>query len=98
MPAYPEILTRVKDGQILMDVGCFIGHDLRRLVYEGVPCENIYGVDIVSHWDVGFDMFRDRDRFNAHFIEADILSTADAALMTLKGKVDVVSITQVAHS
>ena len=81
-----------------MDVGCFIGHDLRRLVYDGAPSENLYGVDIVSHWNVGFNMFQDQGRFNAHFIEADILFTVGSALTALKGKVDIISVTQVIHS
>ena len=96
--AYSEVLSRVKNGQILVDVGCFIGHDLRRLAYDGAPSENLYGVDIVSHWDVGFNMFQDQDRFRARFIEADILSSTDFALTALKGKVDIISVTQVIHS
>jgi len=97
LPVYPEILKRVKNGDILVDVGCFVGHDLRRLVYDGAPSSNLYGIDIISHWDVGFEMFRDQDRFEAHFIEADILSD-NAALSPLKNKVDVIAVTQVLHS
>ena len=95
-PAYPTILQRVKGGSTFMDVGCFLGHDLRRLIFDGAPSTNLYGVDIVSHWDVGYDLFRDRDRFSAHFIEADILSE-HPALLALRGRIDVVSITHVFH-
>ncbi|PQE16353.1 methyltransferase domain-containing protein [Rutstroemia sp. NJR-2017a WRK4] len=98
LPVYPDILKRVKAGDIYMDVGAFIGHDLRRLVYDGAPSDNLYAVDIISHWDVGFDMFRDRDRFAAHFIEADILNSSEPRLAELMGKVDILSITQVMHS
>lgn len=80
-----------------MDVGCFVGHDLRRLAHDGAPSKNLYGVDIVSHWDVGFEMFRDQGRFDATFIEADILSE-NLALVPLKKKVDIVSVLQVLHS
>ena len=79
-----------------MDVGCFLGHDLRRLVFDGAPSTNLYGVDIVSHWGVGYDLFRDRDRFSAHFIEADILSE-QSALLALRGQLDIISITHVFH-
>ncbi|KAH8651958.1 hypothetical protein BGZ60DRAFT_520072 [Tricladium varicosporioides] len=78
LPVYPEILRRVKEGEISVDVGCFVGHDLRRLVYDGAPSKNLYGVDIISHWEVGYEMFRDLDHFGATFIEADILSDAPA--------------------
>lgn len=79
-----------------MDVGSFLGHDMRRLNFDGAPSTNLYGVDIVSRWDVGYDLFRDRDRFSAHFVEADILSE-DPALLALRGRIDVVSIMYVFH-
>jgi hypothetical protein len=96
LAVYPEILRRIKDGQALMDVGCFIGHDLRRLVFDGAPSSNLYGADIANHWDVGYEMFRDRDHFEGHFIEADILSPSPA-LELLEDKIDIVAISQVLH-
>jgi len=97
LPVYPEILKRVKEGQTLMDVGCFVGHDLRRLVYDGAPSSNLYGVDIVNYWDVGFEMFRDKDQFQAHFIEADFLSVNPKLEPLAESKVDIISILQVLH-
>ncbi|KAF7875358.1 hypothetical protein EAF04_002530 [Stromatinia cepivora] len=79
-----------------MDVGCFVGHDLRRLVYDGAPSDRLYADDIISHWDVGYEMFRDRGRFKAHFIEADIVSQSET-LAQLRRQVDIISITQVIH-
>ncbi|KAK5107641.1 hypothetical protein LTR62_000976 [Meristemomyces frigidus] len=97
LPIYPEILQRVKDGAFTMDVGTFIGHDLRRLVFDGAPSERLYGVDIVSHFKVGYDFFRDRETFKGHFIEADFLSDDSSELTALKAKVDVIIISQVLH-
>lgn len=79
-----------------MDVGCFLGHDLRRLVYDGAPSNKLYAVDIVSHWTLGYELFRDRDQFAAHFIEADIVSDSEA-LAPLRGQIDIISVTQVIH-
>ncbi|KAI0398551.1 hypothetical protein F5Y17DRAFT_454115 [Xylariaceae sp. FL0594] len=97
LPIYESILARVKTGAVLMDVGTFIGHDLRRLVYDGAPSEKLYGVDIVNQFDVAYEFFRDRDRFHGHFIEADFLSTSSPELVALKGQVDIVSVFQVLH-
>jgi len=69
---------------------------MRRLVFDGAPSTNLYGVDIVSHWDVGFAMFRDRDTFSAHFIEADFMSS-NPTLQKLEGTADVIFISQVLH-
>jgi hypothetical protein len=49
----------------------------------------------VSHWDVGYALFKDKETFKAHFIEADILNSP--ALDELKGKVDIISISAVLH-
>lgn len=97
MPIYDEVLKRVKDGAILLDVGTFVGHDLRRLVYDGAPSDKLYGVDIASYGDVGYDLFRDRETFQGHFIEADILSDTSSELNALKNKVDIIAVSQVLH-
>jgi SAM-dependent methyltransferase len=95
---YAKVLKRLQDGDTLMDVGCFMGDDLRRLAYDGAPSDKMYGVDIVSHWDVGFAMYRDKERFKAQFIEADIMKPeANAQLAGLEGKIDIISISAVLH-
>ena len=43
---------RLKKGASLVDVGTFIGQDLRRLIVDGAPSTNLYAVDIVNHWDI----------------------------------------------
>lgn len=95
-PAYSNILSLLKNNATLIDIGTFIGQDLRRLVVDGVPSINIYAVDIVNHWDVGFEMYRDREKFHAHYIESDILHPSPA-LQELNGKMDIIWITHVLH-
>ncbi|KAI0165843.1 hypothetical protein GGR57DRAFT_448977, partial [Xylariaceae sp. FL1272] len=97
-PVYPEVLDRVKNGRTLMDIGPFLGHDLRRLVYDGAPSDNLYGVDIVNFYDLGYEFFRDREHFKGKFIEANFLSTSSDELTALKErKVSVIVISQVLH-
>lgn len=55
-----------------MDVGVFIGHDLWRPVHYGAPSDMACGVDIVSHFDVGYAFFRDREHFRGRFIEVPL--------------------------
>ncbi|KAJ7871586.1 hypothetical protein B0H13DRAFT_1032531 [Mycena leptocephala] len=96
-PAYETVLSRLQAGGVFLDVGCFLGGDMRRLAIDGAPSEQLHGVDIVSHWDVGYSLYRDRDRFKAHFIEGDFLSTENPALTALHGRVDVLSVSAVLH-
>jgi len=96
--AYGTILRTLKDGGTYLDIGCFIGADMRQLVFDGAPSDRMVGVDIVSHWDVGFEMYRDQETFKAKFAEADILNCDGVAeLDALKREVDVVNVSAVLH-
>lgn len=46
--------------------------------------------------EVGYKLFRDRDRFSVHFIEANILSD-DPALVDLRGQIDIISLEHMLH-
>ena len=89
------MIEKLQAGASLLEIGCFIGHDLRRLVFDGAPSDRLCAVDIVSHWDVGFDMFRDRDKFNPKFIECNILAPT-TELLDL-GSFDIIYSTHVLH-
>jgi SAM-dependent methyltransferase len=98
LPNYPEILARAKAGGVIVDIGTFVGHDLRRLVYDGAPSNHLWGVDIVSHFDVGYELFNDRERWNGHFVEADFLTAATSPLLApLQRNADIIVISQVLH-
>ncbi|KAI9665928.1 MAG: hypothetical protein M1821_003863 [Bathelium mastoideum] len=96
-PAYASIIDRLKSGATFLDIGCFIAQDMRQLAFGGAPTSNMHGVDIVSHWDVGFAMYRDQGRFKAHFIETDMFSRDNATLNQLLGRADVISISALLH-
>ncbi|KAI0973614.1 hypothetical protein F4678DRAFT_425349 [Xylaria arbuscula] len=82
------VVSHVQGGAFFMDLGTFIGHDLRRLMYDGVPSENLIGVDIDNHFDLGYEFFRDRDRFRGAFIQTDFLSSSSAELVALRGEIE----------
>ena len=78
-----------------MDLGCCFGQDLRHLALDGAPTKNLIGLDIDDEfWDMSYDLFNDRGRFEARFIKADILQEPGAAandpLAEFEGKIDVI--------
>lgn len=75
----------------------FYRHDLR-LVFDGATSNNLYAVDIVNHWDLGYQFFRDREggKFDVPFIEDDILHPGKQ-LLALEGTIDIVSVSHVLH-
>jgi len=85
----------------LLDVGCYIGHDLRALYLAGVPQTSLFGLDIIGSLPLGHDLFRDADRFGmtGRFVMGDVLdegNEAEAARM-LDGRMDVVWCSAVLH-
>ncbi|KAJ5675616.1 hypothetical protein N7462_008513 [Penicillium macrosclerotiorum] len=97
-PVYPEILERLKSGQKLLDVGCAVGQELRQLSFEGVPSENLYAADLRrDFYDIGFDLFKDRDHLKSEFIEADIFDTNSDLVKQLTGKMDIVNAASLFH-
>jgi hypothetical protein len=95
-PALPTIISKLKSGGKLLDVGCYVGQDLRRLAFEGAPTDGLYGNDIVNHWDLGYELFNDKDRFYASYVESDILYPNEE-LSKLQGQMHIIHIVHVLH-
>ncbi|KAF2126781.1 hypothetical protein P153DRAFT_296666 [Dothidotthia symphoricarpi CBS 119687] len=89
-PSYSEVLDRVKKGELLLDIGCCVGQDLRKLIHDGAPSGNTYGSDLKSSfWNIGYDLFLDKASLKTKFIEADIFD-ANSGLQQLDSRVDIV--------
>ena len=71
-------------------MGCCFGQDLRQLVADGVPSENIYGLDVERPLiDLGYDLFMDRDKLRSTFVVRDVFDK-DADWSPLEGKMDII--------
>ncbi|KAJ6260536.1 Methyltransferase adrK [Drechslerella dactyloides] len=65
---YPEIVDRLKQGQRILDMGCFMGFDGRKLVADGAPSSGITNMDLEDRWfPLSFDLFRDENTFEGEF-------------------------------
>lgn len=96
-PEYPGIIDRAQSCATVLDLGCGFGQNLRLLAANGVSPENMYASDISPElWELGFDLFRDKARMTAKFIEADILDTA-SQLRQLNGRMDIIIACQFLH-
>jgi len=63
----------------LLDLGCCLAQDLRKLVFDGVPSENLYGLDIEARFiDLSYDFFRDIDTLKSQFVVEDMFGTDEA--------------------
>lgn len=75
-PLYATIVERLKQPDTAyLDIGCCFGQDLRRLAHDGVPTENLTGLDIAGAlMEHGYALFRDRDTLKSRFTVADVFT------------------------
>ncbi|KAE8406592.1 hypothetical protein BDV37DRAFT_58451 [Aspergillus pseudonomiae] len=75
--AYSSILAEaVQDpSKLLVDAGCCMGTDIRKLVLDGLPPENILGLDLESrYFDVGRTLYNeDLATTKLRFQQADLV-------------------------
>lgn len=97
-PYYSVILSRLEKGQTLLDAGCCFGQDLRKLVFDGAPSPSkLYGLDIIpAFFDLGYELFRDRDKFDATFVSADLVEPAQE-IPALDDKIDIIGAFSLLH-
>ncbi|OCH85050.1 hypothetical protein OBBRIDRAFT_798569 [Obba rivulosa] len=71
---YPDVVLSGKAGDTLfLDLGCCTGTDVRKLVYDGYPGLNVFGVDLrLEFIDLGYKLFGDAESCPIHFFTADI--------------------------
>lgn len=64
---------------------------MRALAAAGAPSENLYATDLRgTFWELGYELFKDRERLQSRFIEADALADDAGGLGELDGKIDII--------
>jgi len=96
-PSYSLIVSRLQAGATLLDIGCCFAQDLRKLVYDGAPSTNLYGVELQKEFlELGYDLFLDRDTFDGKFFVADVFDLT-GPLKELEGKIDMIHVGMFLH-
>ncbi|KAJ3486379.1 hypothetical protein NLI96_g4292 [Meripilus lineatus] len=73
---YPEIIEAGKSrGTIFLDLGCFMGTDVRKLVMDGYPAQNVLGADLRQAFiDLGYQLYQDTTANPIRFFTSDIFT------------------------
>ncbi|KAF7329567.1 hypothetical protein MKEN_00219600 [Mycena kentingensis (nom. inval.)] len=80
LPGYEKALAlqRSHPDTLLLDIACGFGTEIRKLVSNGFPAENIVGTDLHSEfWELGHELFKSSPKtLPAKFLAGDIFSRA----------------------
>jgi len=103
-PLYPTVLAALKEkgDWIFLDLGCCLGQEIRKLIYDGADPSRLYGADLRPEFvDIGYQFFRDEHKFpRDHFIApADVFDFAPDTELATKcdGKVGILNASAVFH-
>jgi len=78
---YGEVLEAGKSGDtVFLDLGCCMGTDVRKLVFDGYPAANVIGCDLRQEFiDLGYELYNDRDTCAIRFVVDDIFKAGTPA-------------------
>lgn len=96
---YAKLISILKSGGRFLDIGCCLGQDIRKLVYDGAPQGSAAGAELNSGFiELGYELFNDRDRFNGPIVAANILEPLEgSSLAEMIGSLDVVQLGMILH-
>ncbi|OJI96677.1 hypothetical protein ASPVEDRAFT_36083 [Aspergillus versicolor CBS 583.65] len=90
-PKYQLILEEIKAGNLFLDLGCGLGQEIRRLVYDGAPSENLIALELQQGFvDLGYKLFQDREHLKSNFLVQSFFEDTPE-IMGLAGKVRVIN-------
>lgn len=93
--------TSADDDWVFLDLGCCLGQDIRKLIFDGADPSRLRGADLRPEFiEVGYSLFGDKSTFPpSHFIApADVFDFSPSSpLAQLDGKVGILHVCAVFH-
>ncbi|KAG8630059.1 hypothetical protein KVT40_001678 [Elsinoe batatas] len=97
---YRNVIADRQRNCRLVDVGCCMGTDMRKLIQDGFPAQNVTGIDCQpKFFDIGLELYNHTQKdLKVHLIGADVLaSDFFDRHQGLKGTFDIVHSANVIH-
>ena len=94
---YQDVLAKSKNKTIL-DIGCGLGQDLRKMSLDGIPQKNLFGLDIEQEFiNLGYELFGDKSSNQITFITTNILDMQQFHQLKEKLSVNIIYTSAVIH-
>lgn len=93
-------MKRLLSGDRLLDVGCCLGQDLRKLAHDGVSPGSLYGLEIQGEFvDLAYAFFDDREgQFReVTFIQTDLFDRGNKQVAKVAGSFGIIHVGMVLH-
>ncbi|EJU04302.1 hypothetical protein DACRYDRAFT_87535 [Dacryopinax primogenitus] len=93
---YPEVLETGKEGHAyLLDLGCMMGTDLRKLIRDGYPPHMLIGCDLRDTYiKAGYELYGDAATCPIKFITGDMFSIVPSAVPLRTAPIDISKVTE----
>ncbi|KAF7507576.1 hypothetical protein GJ744_010367 [Endocarpon pusillum] len=84
--------TSFDSPRTFLDLGTCLGQDVRKLIFDGVPVDCVYGADLLAEFvDIGYDLFRDEEKLpRTHFVAPVDIFDESSRLKEFDEKVDII--------
>lgn len=96
-PFYEEVILSGKEQSIL-DIGCALGTDLRKIYLDGPKNQTLYGLDLENKFiELGYELFDDWQSNKIHFTTGNILEEETVERIRTQEHWDVIYSSSVIH-
>lgn len=96
-PFYPDVKNTWNNKKIL-DIGCGLGTDLRRMTLDGASQRNLHGLDVEKDFiELGYELFNDSETNEMTFYVDNILEKSTIDKLHIKEKFAIIYSSSVIH-
>lgn len=98
---YTRLLSNLKAGGRFLDVGCCLGQDIRKLIFDGAPADSVAGAELSAAFiELGYELFKDKEKLGeTAIVAANILEPIGegSTLAQFVGQLSVVQLGMILH-
>lgn len=96
-PFYEKIVLAGKE-QTILDIGCALGTDLRKMYLDGSKRQKLYGLDLENGFiELGYELFNDKEATTIHFLTGNILEKETVETLQKDETWDIIYSSSVIH-